>query len=480
MLSAVRKVPPGCYLRIDRDGTVAETNVCRARLWIAARGERGAAWREALRTTLAEATRRQMISDVPVGLFLSGGLDSSGLLALARQCTDEQLRAFTVGFRRQDVRVEGQPDDLRFARKVARFLDADHVEIILEPDIVDLLPRVAYHLDEPIADPAAMTSYLICKEARQRGIKVLLSGQGADEVFCGYPWHLGGKLARQFAMIPGPLRQLASWLAAAAPARNWILPATSRRIRKFLGNASDSFESSLLGFLSYVDNGRLKGTLSGRPSRPCSTTDGITRTILPFSRPLVGSILSIGCSISIWKTFLPSLNLAYTDKTSMAHGVEVRVPFLDDAVVDLAADIPPQMKLSGYKRKWILKRALEPLLPKDVVHRKKAGFGAPIRTWIHRDLRPMVRDLLSPARISRRGIFNPRGVEQILRENNSGRRDFAYLIYFLLSFELCVRTIPGRRNGHRRLAVRPVSSFDSLIQTQCGNDSGIETIAEFS
>jgi asparagine synthase (glutamine-hydrolysing) len=136
------------------------------------------------------------------------------------------------------------------------------------------------------------------------------------------------------------------------------------------------------------------------------------------------------------QTFLPSLNLTYTDKTSMAHGVEVRVPYIDNEIIDFAATIPPQLKLRGNTRKWILKEALEPMLPREVVHRRKAGFGAPIRTWVARDLQPMIADLLSVDRLRRRGIFRPEGVQQVLKRNASGREDFAYLIYFLISFEL--------------------------------------------
>jgi asparagine synthase (glutamine-hydrolysing) len=213
-----------------------------------------------LRDRLFEAVRRQMISDVPVGLFLSGGVDSGGLLAIAKSFNPEPLKTFTIGFRRQDQRFEGQPDDVRYARELAALFKTDHQEIILEPRIVDLLPKVIWHLDDPIADPAAITSYLICQAARQQGTKVLLSGQGGDEVFCGYPWHLAVQLSRYYDRVPKPVRGLfASLLGRLPAAKGGPLTATFRRLRKFSGSAPLDFEQRLIGFLSYAYSDNLHG-----------------------------------------------------------------------------------------------------------------------------------------------------------------------------------------------------------------------------
>src|SRR5437016_4659254 len=206
-----------------------------------------------LRDLLFETVRRQMISDVPVGLFLSGGVDSGGLLAIASTLNPEPLKTFTIGFRREDQRFEGQPDDIRFARELATTFHTDHQEIILEPKIVDLLPKVFWHLDDPIADPAAITSYLICQAARQQNTKVLLSGQGGDEVFCGYPWHLAVQLSRYYDRLPKPARVALEKLLGRLPAaKGGPLTATFRRLRKFNNSASLAFEERLIGFLSYA------------------------------------------------------------------------------------------------------------------------------------------------------------------------------------------------------------------------------------
>jgi len=392
-----------------------------------------------LRELLVQTVRRQMISDVPVGLFLSGGVDSGGLLAMARSFNPEPLKTFTIGFRRKDQRFEGQPDDVRYARELAQMFKTDHREIILEPRIVDLLPRVIWHLDDPIADPAAITSYLICQAAREQGIKVLLSGQGGDEVFCGYPWHLAVQLARYYDRMPKSVRGvLESWLGKLPAAKGGPMTATFRRLRKFNHSASLGFEDRLIGFLSYAYEDNLDGLFgerythliaAGAPQRAHCELLRKSKSWHYINRMLH---LDMG-------TFLPSLNLTYTDKTSMAFGVEVRVPYIDNEVVDFMTKVPPELKMRGTVRKYLMKEALRGLLPPDILRRKKAGFGAPIRTWIVSDLKEMIDDLLSEKNVRRRGFFDPIYVRGLIQDNKAGRHDYNYLIYILLSFELWAR-----------------------------------------
>jgi asparagine synthase (glutamine-hydrolysing) len=380
-----------------------------------------------------------MISDVPVGLFLSGGVDSGGLLAMASKLSPEPLKTFTIGFRRKDQRFEGQPDDIRYARELAKIFNTDHQEIILEPKIVDLLPKVIWHLDDPIADPAAITSYLICQAARQQDTKVLLSGQGGDEVFCGYPWHLAVALSRYYDRLPRAARAVFEKLLARLPAaKGGPLTATYRRLRKFGNSASLEFEERLIGFLSYAYGENLQGLLGERYAGPINAglPERTHTELLKKSRGwhYIDRMLHLDMG-----TFLPSLNLAYTDKTSMAFGVEVRVPYIDNEVVDFMATVPPRMKMRGTLRKYLLKEALKGLVPGHILNRKKAGFGAPIRTWIVSDLREMIDDLLCESNLKRRGFFDPRYVRRLIQENASGQHDYNYLIYILLSFEVWCR-----------------------------------------
>jgi asparagine synthase (glutamine-hydrolysing) len=434
LFNRVRKVAPGEVMTVSQSG-VSSFQVYELKFDVIENSEERELAAK-LRELLAGAVARQMISDVPIGFFLSGGLDSSGLLAMARSQTKGSIQTFTVGFRSQDQNFERQPDDLEYAREVARYFGTHHHEIILEPKVIDLLPKVIWHLDEPIADPAAITSYLICEQARRYGVKVLLSGQGGDEVFCGYPWHLAVQIGRYYQHVPSALRTALEAMTFKLPgARGGAFAGTLRRIRKFTASASLPFEPQLLGYLSYASDENRAGLFSTDDSDSFYNgkhSEAHMRLLRDSAGwHYINQMLHLDMG-----TFLPSLNLAYTDKTSMAHGVEARVPYLDNEVVDFMAHVPPALKMRRLTRKHLLKLALGPMLPRRVIHRKKGGFGAPIRSWISRDLKPMIGDLLSPSQITKRGFFNPEYVQRLTRENASGRSDYSYLIYSLLSFEL--------------------------------------------
>jgi asparagine synthase (glutamine-hydrolysing) len=304
---------------------------------------------------------------------------------------------------------------------------------------------VIWHLDDPIADPAAITSFLICQNASQHNTKVLLSGQGGDEVFCGYPWHLAVQMSRYYDRLPRAIRAVLEKMLAKLPAaKGGPLTATFRRLRKFSSSASLGFEERLIGFLSYAYAENLEGLLgedcfqqihSGLPER------AHLKLLKQSGRwHFIDRMLHLDMG-----TFLPSLNLAYTDKTSMAFGVEVRVPYIDNEVVDFLASVPPQLKMRGTVRKYLLKQALKGLVPDHVLNRRKAGFGAPIRTWIVSDLKEMIGDLLCEANLKRRGFFNPGYVRRLIQENASGRHDYNYLIYVLLNFELWCQVFLDQR-----------------------------------
>jgi len=401
---------------------------------------------DALQDALRRATNRQMIADVEVGFFLSGGIDSSTLLSLARARDDgNRFKTFTIGFRSEDQKGEGQPDDLKYARRVSEMFECDHREIILSPNIIDSLPKVIWHLDEPVADPAAISSYLICEQAKEHGVKVLQSGQGGDEVFCGYPWHLGAHLGLQYRKIPLPVRSGIERMLRLLPAtRGGRLTGTFRRLRKFSASASLDFEPSLLGFLSYAGAPELRGLFG-------NSIEAHARGELPHKYHsaflseskeyhYLNRLLHLDTN-----TFLPSLNLNYTDKTSMAFGVEVRVPLIDREIVEFMAIRSTDLKINGRNCKVLLKKAMEGVIPNDLIYRKKAGFGAPIRSWVKHDLREMIEDLLSERQIRNRGFFDPAYVTNLIGRNRSGQEDFNYLIYFLLSFELWCRQFMDSR-----------------------------------
>jgi asparagine synthase (glutamine-hydrolysing) len=389
-------------------------------------------WIERVREQVTRSTRAQTLADVPLGAFLSGGIDSSSIVALLSNAGNPKLTTYTVGFRGEDLRYDIIEDDVAYARKVGRRFETDYQEEILEPRVADLLPDLVYHMDEPIADPAIITSYLICRAARKR-LTVLLSGMGGDEVFAGYPRHAAARLAGVYNLLPS---FLSSRVAAALPgARPGRTTALFRNIKKLARSAALPERERYLGFGTYFTREEKRDLYSADLAAATERFDPYSEHLRYFERVKDQNFINQMLYIDL-KTFLPSLNLTYTDKTSMANSTEVRVPFLDDDLVELASRIPARLKLKGLRRKYILKRAAEAWLPRDIVYRRKAGFSAPIRAWLVRDLREMVDDLLSPENIRRRGYFDHRAVRRIVDDHRAGREDNALKVLQLLTVEL--------------------------------------------
>ncbi len=397
-------------------------------------------WREELLDALDRVVEMEMLSDVPLGAFLSGGVDSSSIVALmGKHGGGRKVSTYTVGIEQKDLRYDIIPDDAVWARRVGELLDTDYHELMLKPEVADLLPMLVRHLDEPVADPAVITSYLVSKAARET-LTVLLSGVGGDEVFAGYPRHLAMKLAGVFDPVPQSIRRpmfdfIATNLPGGMPGK---FTAPLRNAKKFVRSAAMDFEDRYLGFGTYFTAEAKQRLYSDELKARSKDFDAYQYHRRYFDR--VKQTHSLNRLLYVdFKTFLPCLNLAYTDKTSMAANLEVRVPFLNVELVELAAKMPVGLKLKGLKRKYILKRAAEKLLPHDIVWRKKAGFGAPIRSWLRGPLRPMVEELLSKKQIESRGLFNPAEVNKIIEANLSGKEDFSLQVFQLLTLELWMR-----------------------------------------
>jgi asparagine synthase (glutamine-hydrolysing) len=398
-------------------------------------------WRERVLETLERVVALEMVADVPLGSFLSGGVDSSAIVALMnRHSAGRRVSTYTVGIAPEDLRYDIIPDDARWARQVGALLATDYHEIMLKPDVVDLLPKLIYHMDEPVADPAIITSYLVSRAARET-LTVLLSGVGGDEVFAGYPRQLAMKLAGALDPVPQLLRRpvmraLANALPGGRPGR---FTAPLRNAKKFAASAALAFEDRYLGFGTYFTDEMKQRLYTDDLRAAVCDFDAYAEHRRHFARVRHAAPLNRLLYVDL-KTFLPCLNLAYTDKTSMAVTLEVRVPFLNHELVELVARMPTDLKLRGLRRKYILKRAAETLLPREVVWRKKAGFGAPVRSWLRGALRPLVDDLLSEENVRRRGLFRPAEVRRIIDANLSGREDYNLQVYQLLTLELWQRT----------------------------------------
>jgi asparagine synthase (glutamine-hydrolysing) len=376
---------------------------------------------------------------VPLGSFLSGGIDSSAIVAMMKNHSNgRKISTYTIGMEAEDLHYDIIPDDVEWARRVNRLLDTEYHEIMLKPRVADLLPKLIYHMDEPAID-MAIPSYLVSEAARGT-LKVMLSGMGGDEVFAGYPRQLAMKIAGSFDPIPAMLRRplmntIGNVLPGGLPGK---FTAPLRNAKKFARSAALDFENRYLGFGTYFTDAAKERLYSDELRLETRGLDAYAQHRRYFERVQNADPLNRLLYVDL-KTFLPCLNLTTTDKTSMAANLEVRVPFLNHEMVELAARMPPDLKLRGFKRKYILKRVAEQFFPKEVVWRKKAGFGAPVRSWLRNALRPLVDDLLSEEAVRRRGLFEPREVRRIIDANLSGREDFNLQVFQLLTLEMWQR-----------------------------------------
>jgi asparagine synthase (glutamine-hydrolysing) len=381
-----------------------------------------------LRTALDNSIRRQMVSDVPVGAFLSGGLDSSTIVAFARRYSPEPLQCFTISYAGSDE-ADGLEADLPYARRVATHLGVPLQEIVVSPSMADDLPWMVEQLDEPQADPACLNAWYICRAAREYGYKVLLSGAGGDDLLTGYRRHFALQSEKWWSWLPPTARHTLSLIASELPTRTSFL----RRIGKAFRYANLDADARLISYF-YWTNPEDVSQLMGISANPARLLRESLAARADIRRPLDRMLLLEA------RYFLADHNLAYTDKMSMATGVEVRVPLIDKEMVACAASLPLSMKQHGSVGKWILKRAMEPDLPRDIIYRPKTGFGVPLRTWIRGPLKPMLDDYLSANQSAANGLFDANTLRDWRTKNDSGKADYAYPLLAALCTSLWIES----------------------------------------
>jgi asparagine synthase (glutamine-hydrolysing) len=432
------KLPPGTWLTVRPDGRV----------------ERGTYWslREVaeeaqdvddvdLAAVVEESTKAHLLSDVPVATFLSGGLDSSYLTALAAK-HQPGISAYTIGFRAEDAKFEAMPDDLKYARVVAEKFGVDLHEIEIAPQVLELLPKMTYHLDEPIGDPAAINTYLICTAAREAGVKVMLSGMGADELFAGYRKHLANKLALQYQRVPGavrrPVQSIVDRMPVASAKRGYR---SVRFAKRFLSFANLPEETAFRRSYTMYDRDELAGLLN--PDLAGTVDDVLTEHADTYHDNALSDFVNRMC-LADARMFLPGLNLAYTDRSSMAASTEVRVPFVDVEVVKAAFAIPGREKIVGRGGKMALKKAAEGILPSEIVHRPKGLFSAPLRAWMSRDLAPLVREVVNDGLLVRNGFLRREALQRLVDEDAAGQQDRSKHLWHVLTLEHWYRAATER------------------------------------
>lgn len=448
-VKAIRKLLPGQAMyvhagKVDRQWTWSQLPTVHA-------PKQNMTENEAVQGTLThlrQAVQRQMVADVPVGAFLSGGLDSSAIVALAREQVPN-IQCFTI--EAQGKLDDGAVDDLPYARQVAKHLGvALHVVQINADSMAADLEQMVWQLDEPLADPACLNVLYISQLARRNGIKVLLSGSGGDDLFSGYRRHLALNYEHLWQWLPLNVRQGMSNAANRLDQRK----AFGRRVSRALAAATFDGDARTASYFSWAARDDLLPLYSA--DFKSALVQATEKPILDFLSEIPQSVSKLDRMLAVeQRFFLADHNLIYTDKMSMACGVEARVPFLDNDLVEFAAKIPSQFKQRGSISKWVLKKAMEPYLPHGVIYRPKTGFGAPLRRWMLHDLRDTLGEVLSESSISKRGLFDAMAVQKLLAENDRGLKDASYTLFSLMCIEIWCRKFIDSGKTLKQVPIEP-------------------------
>ncbi len=420
----IKKLPPGHFLIFEKGHETVRQYWDVPRDAPAIRDRRQAV-RETFET-LKACVADHLVSDVPLGVFLSSGLDSASLVALMSQLHPGPIRTFTLDFQEQSFsEAEG-------ARRIAKQFETEHRDFLVSPDVADLLPKLVWHLDEPLADSSLILTYLVARYARQ-DVTVALSGVGGDELFSGYPRYLGTKLARRYDLLPLSCRrgvaQLARFIPDSARSDN-----PSGRIRRFLVGGPLPAHLRYLAWVSCFSPEAL-GEIFSPSFRSRGATDLYGGHLAHLERSGAGDAGDPYFYLDL-KTYLPENLLMLADKMTMAASLELRVPFCDHRLVELVARIAPELRLPGFQLKALLREMMTPLLPRETLERPKRGFTLPLAAWVKGSLRSLALDLLSEDRIARRGYLNAQLVTDLVENHLEGTQNSTDHIFALMVFEL--------------------------------------------
>jgi asparagine synthase (glutamine-hydrolysing) len=426
----VRKLPPG-HLLMWRDGALRIERYWQMPAQEMFRGTEEDAV-AALRDVLADAVRSHLVSDVPLGAFLSGGIDSSLVVGLMAEASTTPVKTFSIGF------DEPAFDELEHARRVAEHFGTEHHQFVVKPDAVAIVDRLVSHFDEPFGDPSAIPTWYVCEMAR-RHVTVVLSGDGGDEMFGGYDRYVPDPRVAAFDRYSPRIVRRAAGLAAAR------LPHGARG-RNFLRHVARDDQGRYLDAVGFFTADEKPALLSLEVRRKIDGLPAEERLAAHFERygalPWASQMMRFDS-----ETYLPEDVLTKVDRMSMAHSLETRVPLLDNQVMQFAAALPAVFKIKNGRRKHILKEVAATLLPRDILERRKQGFGVPLRVWFRDDLRDLTQDLLLSPRARQRGYFVPSTIERVVREHMAGTRNHDFRLWQLLMFEMWHRHVVDRSSA---------------------------------
>ena len=377
---------------------------------------------------LRESTRLRLISEVPLGAFLSGGVDSSTVVALMAQESEKPVKTFSIGFEEQDF------SELKYAKRVAETVGAEYHEFIVKPNALEILPTLVEHYGEPYADSSAIPTYYVSKETRKY-VTVALNGDGGDESFAGYERHAAMKIAEKYHRFPRILRKA----LVEAPVN--LIPTSEtkksrvRDVKRFLRAANLQKTERYFSWVSAFDSDAKRQLYTKDFSANLNGQDS-SRFLEKWFAAANGSGILDATLLTDQMTYLPNDLLVKVDIASMANSLEARSPFLDHKVIEFAASLPESLKLRGLETKYLLKKVAARLVPRDVIYRRKMGFGVPIGSWFRGEMKDFVRDVLLSEKSLKRGVVKPEMLEKYVNEHASGKRDYAPQIWTLLMLEL--------------------------------------------
>ncbi len=433
IFAEIAKLPPG-HTAVFTEGRLAV-----ARYWTLPDGSTTSAERIApkdapqlVRHELREAVRLRLESDVPLGVFLSGGIDSSAVVASMREVTSQRIATFTVGFGPSAPSY----DELPHARMVARRFETDHHEEILEPVVADVLPTIVHHFDEPFADSSAIPTFVVA-QSTARHVKVALSGIGGDETFAGYPRYLGLRLSELYATLPRWLRTLPASVALRLMRESEASRSWRSWVRRFAAGGDQPLPDRYIGWTRFFSDGDLARLATPAVRRRWQgSVDDAQRAA--FGGRGHGDPVDGAFRVDL-STYLPDDLLVMADRMSMTHSLELRAPFCDHHLIEQSLRLAPATKLPRLALKGLLKAAFADVLPREILSRPKQGFMVPLARWLRADLRPLMDDLLSPQRVSARGLFAVAEVEALKREHLAREESHADRIWTLMMAELWMR-----------------------------------------